>query len=64
MIQVFSHKYIMTMTTQCLQHDQTLPLSVKGVALKTNKSCVGGEVKFVFTSTVKVFFFTGSLGDS
>ena len=24
----------------------------------------GGKVKFVFTSTVKVFFFTGSLGDS
>ena len=40
------------------------PLSVKGVACETNKSCGGGKVKFVFTSTVKVFFFTGSLSDS
>ena len=60
----WSHQVSAVATTWWLQYDQTLPLAVKGVACETNKSFGGGEVKFVFTSTVKVFFFTGSLGNS
>ena len=62
---IYKEHSLVTYCGDKLQHDQTLPLSAKGGPCKTDKSCGGGEVKFVFTSTVKIFsLYAGSLGDS